>query len=88
MKLPWRTLTVAAVALAAAAFPGSLEFLALDREALAAGQIWRLLTGHLVHGSSYHLGLDLAVWVLAGMLFETALGGRYWTVLALSLIHI
>jgi rhomboid family GlyGly-CTERM serine protease len=75
---------IAVVALAAAAVPGSLESLALDREALAAGQIWRLATGHLVHGSIYHLGLDLAAWVLAGLLFEPILGRRYWTVLAVS----
>ena len=88
MRLPWRTLVVAAVALAAAAFPGSLESLALDREALAAGQIWRLATGHLVHGSQYHLALDLAAWVLAGLLFEPVLGRRYWMLLAVSAVFI
>ena len=86
--LPWRTLSLAAVALVAAALPGSLELLELNREAVAGGQIWRLATGHLVHGSLYHLGLDLAAWVLAGMLFEPALGRRYWTVLAIAAVCI
>ena len=79
---------MAAVALAAAALPGSLELLELNREAVAGGQIWRLFTGHLVHGSLYHLGLDLAAWVLAGLLFEPVLGRRFWTVLAVSTVCI
>lgn len=80
--LPFRTLGLAAVALAAAAVPGSLELLELNREAVAGGQAWRLVTGHLVHGSFYHLGLDLLAWVLAGLLFEPVLGRRYWPVVA------
>ena len=87
-RVPWRTLILAAVALAAAAFPGSLELLELNREAVADGQLWRLATGHLVHGSLYHLGLDLAAWVLAGLLFEPVLGRRYWSVLAVSAVCI
>ena len=87
-RVPWRTLILAAVALAAAAFPGSLELLELNREAVAGGQVWRFATGHLVHGSRYHLGLDLAAWVLAGLLFEAGLGRRYWAVLAVSAVFI
>ncbi len=87
-RVPWRTLILAAVALAAAAFPGSLELLELNRAAAASGQVWRLATGHLVHGSLYHLGLDTAAWLLAGLLFEPALGNRYWGVLAGSAICI
>jgi rhomboid family GlyGly-CTERM serine protease len=82
--LPWRTLSLAAVALAAAAFPGSLELLELNREAVAGGQVWRLLTGHLVHGSGYHLSLDLAAWVVTGFLFEPVLGRKVWPVLIVS----
>ena len=86
--IPWRTLGLAAVALAAAAFPGSLELFELNREAVAGGQFWRLITGHMVHGSLYHLGLDLAAWVLAGLLFEPVLGRRFWTVVAVSAVCI
>jgi rhomboid family GlyGly-CTERM serine protease len=83
-RVPWRTLSLAAVALVAAAFPGSLELLELNREAVAGGQVWRLLTCHLVHGSSYHLSLDLAAWVIAGFLFEPVLGRKLWPVLIVS----
>ncbi len=84
--IPWRTWSLAAVALAAAAFPGSLKLLELNREAVADGQVWRLITGHLVHGSSYHLALDLAAWMVAGFLFEPMLGRKTWPVLIASTV--
>ena len=36
----------------------------LDRDALAAGEVWRLWTGHLAHFSASHLLVDAAVFVL------------------------
>lgn len=41
--------------------------LVLDREAVASGQWWRLLSGHLVHWNAAHLWMNiaaLALWVL------------------------
>ncbi len=36
----------------------------LDRDALAAGEVWRLWTGHLAHFSTSHLFVDAFVFVL------------------------
>jgi len=43
--------------------------LRFDREALADGQLWRLLTAHLVHLGASHMAMNLtALAVLAGVL--------------------
>lgn len=44
-----------------------------DRAAILDGQVWRLLSGHLVHLGASHLVMNLValalIWVLAGRLF-------------------
>lgn len=57
-------------ALLVALAPMSHRLLVLDRHALAAGEIWRLWTGHWVHFSASHLGWNLAVLVAAGTWLE------------------
>lgn len=80
--LPWRTLGLAAAALAVAAVPEVAGLLRLDRTAVFDGEIWRLWTGHLVHGSPQHLAWNVAALIGLGLLFERALGRRFaWLVL-------
>ena len=49
------------------------EWLRFDRGGIAAGEIWRLLTGHFVHLGVSHTLLNLAglvlVWILVGRSF-------------------
>jgi rhomboid family GlyGly-CTERM serine protease len=79
--LPWRTLVLAAAALAVAAMPQVAGLLRLDRTAVFDGEIWRLWTGHLVHGSAQHLAWNVAALVGLGLLFERALGRHFtWLV--------
>ena len=49
-----------------------------EREAVLQGEYWRLLTGHLVHGTWLHLLLNGAGLGLVAALFPTAItpGGR------------
>ncbi len=46
------------------------EWLRFDRPGIAAGEVWRLLTGHFVHLGASHTLLNLAglvlVWILVG----------------------
>ncbi len=76
-----RRVLVPAVVLAAAVWasliaPGAF---ALDRGAVAAGEVWRLWTGHLVHWSSDHLLWDgLTFLVLAWLLARLASRGLLW----------
>ena len=62
-------MTAASVAAALAGERGQ-EVLRWDRDAIAAGELWRLVTGHLAHLGPSHLALNLAglalVWILVG----------------------
>jgi rhomboid family GlyGly-CTERM serine protease len=77
---PWLTLslTVLVAALYAAAGP-TPEALLFDRQAIAAGEVWRLLTGHLVHADAAHLCWNLAALVPIGALLEQRADCRGWT---------
>lgn len=45
--------------------PGAAHWLRYEREAIAAGQLWRLISGHLVHLGWLHLALNgIALWVI------------------------
>ena len=82
--VPWRTLVLAVAALAAAAAPGASESLALDRGAFAAGEWWRGLSGHLVHANGYHLIWNVLALVGLGLLFESGLRHRLWSLVLIS----
>ena len=49
-----------------------------ERAAIAAGEFWRLLTGHLVHLGWRHLVLNLAGLLLVWLLVGSALHLRQW----------
>ena len=80
-RAPFATIAVALLSLAFAVLPlvNSLEF---DREAVIAGQAWRLWTGHLVHFSLQQLFLDIGAVILVGTVAESEIGSRF-TALAL-----
>jgi rhomboid family GlyGly-CTERM serine protease len=76
-------LAVAALAIGLAGQDAS-TWLRYDRQAILAGQIWRLFTGHLVHLGWPHLLINLAglalVWVLVG----SALSNSRWALTTLA----
>ena len=84
LRLPWFTLLLAGAAvlitLIAGPAPAGLLF---DRAALADGEVWRLLTGHLVHSDPVHLAWNLAALVPLGALLELSAGCRGWRFLGL-----
>jgi rhomboid family GlyGly-CTERM serine protease len=54
-----------------------------DRDALAAGEYWRLVSGHLVHLGWGHLWPNLAALAVIGLLFEGTLRSVDWLITAL-----
>jgi rhomboid family GlyGly-CTERM serine protease len=77
--------------IAALALGGEPVLLALrfDRDAVAAGEAWRLLSAHFVHLGAQHVLADGAGLVLLWALFARALVPRDWAwVLAASLVAI
>ena len=68
-KLPWTFLLLTAVA-TAIQLGGWREELIYNREAIAAGQWWRLWTGHLVHLGWAHFLTDTGLFLLLGRLLE------------------
>jgi rhomboid family GlyGly-CTERM serine protease len=72
----WVVPAAAAGAALVAALPGEKARMLLryDRTEIAAGELWRLLSGHFVHLDLSHLLLNLAglllVWILVGRAFR------------------
>lgn len=56
------------------------DALRYEREAVLGGQIWRLVTGNLVHLGWSHLLLNLAGLALIWALFRQALGAWAWII--------
>ncbi len=53
-----------------------------QREALAHGQVWRLLSAHLVHLSPRHLVMNvLGLWVVTELLCETLTAAQWMSLL-------
>jgi rhomboid family GlyGly-CTERM serine protease len=82
-RLPVRTLAICAAALLVHFVPGLVPLLIYDRAAIAHGELWRLLTGNLVHLSDAHLTLDLAAFLIAGAIVEQR-GYRHFATLCVS----
>lgn len=77
MRIPIWTPTIAA---AAAIVFGNLTLEALlvyHREAISNGELWRVVTGNLVHLSRPHVLRDLVPFVLAGGVLEAASRRRF-----------
>ena len=62
------------------------EAFSFDRSGIAAGEVWRLLTGHLVHLGTSHLVLNAAGVVLVWLLVGRAYSIREWAILSLAVI--
>lgn len=75
-RLPWITLFVVVASLYATLSPATADAWIYDRQAIQAGEVWRLLTGHLVHLSSGHLTTDLLGFGLSGVLIECCWGHK------------
>ena len=67
---PWASLLLTLSAVVVYLSPELTAWATFDRAALAAGQLWRLITGHWTHWSGEHLGWDLLVFAVVGGALE------------------
>lgn len=78
------SLAAGAVAWASIRWPSVFKALALDREALQAGEYWRLWSGHLPHLDATHALLNLAA--LAALVFVASRMRQLPALLACTLL--
>jgi rhomboid family GlyGly-CTERM serine protease len=85
LALPWRTLLLTGLALILfLSFGAAPEAWVFDRVAIAQGEWWRLITGHWVHSDPEHATWDIGALLVLGLLFESRLKGKLFTVLTLG----
>lgn len=78
-------LAILALCLALAAGGDEARQLArYEREALENGELWRLVSAHLVHLGFGHLWPNMAALVVIGALFDGTFRARDWVVTALA----
>ncbi len=78
MLIPWAT-ALALLLILLQALPESWRIgLAYDRGAVDQGQVWRLLTGNLVHLGWAHLALNVGVLLVAARLFDGCRAPQAW----------
>lgn len=87
-RIPYATLFVVALVLLLHRLPGTAPALAYDRAAIAAGEGWRMVTGHFVHASRDLLFWDVATFVVLGWLCESRVPRRFAVCLAASVVVI
>lgn len=86
---PWRTIGITGLALALYLLLGPApEALVYDRDSIAAGEWWRLLTGHWVHGDAHHLFMDGAGLFILSLLLERMNLWRYIALLSVASLSI
>ena len=76
----------AALLLLALTGEGGRALLRYDRAALAAGELWRLLTAHFVHLDLHHVLLNCLGLALVWALFARDYTPRQWAVITLASI--
>ena len=62
--------------------------LVYQREATLEGEIWRLVSGHLVHFSAGHLAANVFVFAVVGTLIEISDAKRYGRLCVVSAVLI
>lgn len=86
-RLPWTHLVLVSFAALLVAIPPWRDLFVYDRAAIAAGQLWRLWTGHIVHFGWPHGFADGSLFVLLGWYLQrTQRKFSYWSLVLLPAV--
>lgn len=75
-RLPWLTIALTCIALVAQCSTGIAGAMEYDREAIAGGQPWRLITGHFAHWTAAQFACDALAFLVLGAAVEAIAGRR------------
>lgn len=78
-RLPCASLLLSAAAVLVFVHPSATTWLQYDRLAIAAGEIWRLVSSHWAHVSADHLFWDVLTFLVLGTLCERISRLRFCT---------
>jgi rhomboid family GlyGly-CTERM serine protease len=70
------------------AFTQLIDGLQFDRQAIFQGQVWRLVTGNVVHWSLEHFFLDVGPFLIVGVLYERYFQRQYPWILLTSAVAV
>ena len=87
-RIPCTSLLLTAAALVIYALPGAATTLQYDRTAIAAGELWRILSGHWTHLSAGHLFWNVLAFLLLAASCERLNRFSFYTCLTGSAILI
>jgi rhomboid family GlyGly-CTERM serine protease len=76
MRVPIWTLSITSAAAVVFSIPALEAILVYNREAIANGEVWRVVTGNAVHLSLTHFLRDLVAFAIAGVVLEATLRGH------------
>ncbi|UZJ46052.1 rhombosortase [Marinimicrobium sp. C6131] len=81
----WLTLGLSVMMVLLGALQSVTEpLLELNRDAVAQGELWRLLTGHWIHYGPYHLAMNLGAFMLCGWILFQEIPLRHYGLLLLT----
>lgn len=69
-RIPWFSASISLLAIVMTLSPNGLMLLCFDRLAIARGEWWRLITGHLIHSSYDHLLWDVLAFFCVAVYIE------------------
>jgi rhomboid family GlyGly-CTERM serine protease len=87
-RIPYASLLLTAAALVIYALPGAATMLQYDRTAIAAGELWRILSGHWTHHSASHLFWNVLAFLILAAQCERLNRFSFYTCLTSSAILI
>lgn len=88
LTLPGASLVLCTVAVGLYLWPAAAEIFQFDRDAIAAGQYYRWITGHATHWSFDHLIWDVSAFVALGSVCEIMDRKKFSLCIALSALLI